>query len=131
MNLTTEKLRRYIKSMVKTDTIIIEDDNYIYFTTKDILDGIILADLGFTIEYKTEVDGYIIRATKPEWLNKNNIMNYLNLCSDVHNIEETDTHIYFNTDNIETIFDVKNLRYKYTYKEHPTTGMWRVSVCKK
>jgi hypothetical protein len=131
MNLTTEKLRKYIKSMIKTDTIIIEDDNYIYFTTKDILDGIILADLGFTIEYKTEADGYTIRATKPEWLNKNDIMNYLNICSDVHNIEETDTHIYFNTDNIETIFDIKNLGYKYTYQEHPTTGMYRVSVCKK
>ena len=131
MNLTTEKLRKYIKSMVKADTAITEDDNYIYFTTKDLLDGIILVSLGYTVEFKIEVDGYTIRATKPDWFDKNNIMNYLNICSDVHNIEETDTHIYFNTNDIETIFGVKILGYKYTYQEHPTTGMYRVSVCKK
>lgn len=131
MNLTTEKLRKYIKSIVKADTKITEDDNYIYFTTKNLLDGIILAGLGYTVDFKIEVDGYTIRATKPDWFDKNNIMNYLNICSDVHNIEETDTHIYFNTDDIETIFGVKILGYKYTYQEHPTTGMYRVSVCKK
>ena len=131
MNLTTEKLRKYIKYITKADTAIAEDDNYIYFTTKNLLDGIILAGLGYTVEFKIEVDGYTIRATKPDWFDKNNIMNYLNICSDVHNIEETDTHIYFNTDDIETIFGVKILGYKYTYQEHPTTGMYRVSVCKK
>ena len=131
MSLTTEKLRKYIKHIVKADTDITEDDNYIYFTTKDLLDGIILADLGYTVGFKIEADCYIVRATKPDWFDKNNIMDYLNICSDVHNIKETDTHIYFSTDNIETIFGVKILGYKYTYQEHPTTGVWRVSVCKK
>jgi len=131
MNLTTEKLRKYIKSTVKADTTITEDDNYIYFTTVDILDGIILANLGYTVSFKIEVDCLIIRVLKPDWFNKNNIMDYLNVCSDVHNIEETDTHIYFNTDDMETIFGIRILGYKYTYQEHPTTGMYRVSVCKK
>ena len=131
MNLTTEKLRKYIKYITKADTKTTEDDNYIYFTTKNLLDGIILASLGYTVAFKIEVDSYTIRATKPDWFDKNNIMNYLNICSDVHNIKETDTHIYFNTDDIETIFGVKILGYKYTYQEHPTTGMYRVSVCKK
>lgn len=130
MILTTEKLRKYIKHIVKADTDITEDDNYIYFTTKDLLNGIILADLGFTVGFRIEVDGYTICATKPDWFDKN-IMNYLNVCSDVHHIEETDTHIYFNTDNMDTIFDIKTLGYKYTYQEHPTTGMYRVSVHKK
>lgn len=128
MNLTTEKLREYINHMVKDIT---EDDDYIYFATDDILDGIILVDLGCTIDFKIEADHYTMRATKPDWFDKNNIMDYLNVCSDVHHIEETDTHIYFNTDDIDTIFGVKILGYKYTYREHPTTGMWRVSVCKK
>lgn len=131
MNKTTEKLREYIKNMVKADTIITEDDDYIYFTTKDALDGSILADLGFTVDLKIEADCYIVRAKKPGWFDKNNIMNYLNICSDVHNIKETDTHIYFNTDDINTIFGVQVLGYKYTYQEHPTTGMYHVSVCKK
>ena len=131
MNLTTEKLRKYIKYITKADTAIAEDDNYIYFTTKNLLDGIILASLGYTVAFKIEVDSYTIRATKPDWFDTNNIMNYLNICSDAHNIKETDTHIYFNTDDIETIFGVKILGYKYTYQEHPTTGMYRVSVCKK
>ena len=52
MNLTTEKLREYIKHTVKANTDITEDDNYIYFTTIDLLDGIILAELGFTIDFK-------------------------------------------------------------------------------
>ncbi len=131
MNKTTEKLREYIKIMVKANTTITEDDDYIYFTTKNILDGIILADLGFIVDLKIEADRYIIRAIKPDWFNKDSIMDYLNVCPDTHDIKETDTHIYFNTDNMDTIFGVKTLGYKYTYQEHPTTGMYHVSVCKK
>lgn len=131
MNLTTEKLREYIKSTGKANTDITEDDDYIYFTTRDLLDGIVLSDLGYTIGFKIVADGFIIRATKPDWFDKNNIMDYLNVCPDVHSIAETDTHIYFNTDNMNTIFGVKILEDKSTYQEYPTTGMYRVTVCKK
>ena len=130
MNLTTEKLRKYIKHIVKADKKITEDDNYIYFTTRDILDGIILADLGYTVSFKIEVDCYTVRAAKPDWFDKNNIMDYLNVCPDVHHIEETDTHIYFSTDNIETIFALKPFGHKCIYQESLATGMYRVSVCK-
>lgn len=130
MTLTNEKLREYVKHIVKTNTVITEDDDYIYFTTTDILDGIILADLGYTVEFRIEADCYTIRATKPDWFYKKDVMDYLNVCPDVHRIEETNTHIYFSTDNIETIFALKSLGHKYTYQEHLTTGMYRVSVCK-
>lgn len=131
MNLTTEKLREYIKSMVKANTDITEDDDYIYFTTRDLLNGIVLANLGYTVDFKIAADGFIIRATKPDWFDKKNIMDYLNICSDVHNIEETNTHIYFNTDDMDTIFGVGVLGYRCVYQENPATGMYRVSVFKK
>ena len=131
MNLTTEKLREYIKHTVKDDTKITEDDDYIYFTTRDLLDGFILSTLGYTVAFKIVADGYIICATKPDWFDKNNIMDYLYVCSDVYHIEETNTHIYFSTDNMDTIFGIKILGYKYTYQENPMTGICRVSVCKK
>jgi hypothetical protein len=130
MNLTTEKLREYVKHTVKPNTVITEDDDYIYFTTTDILDGIVLASVGYAVEYKIEVDCYTMRAKKPDWFDKNSIMDYLNVCPDVHYIEETDTHIYFITDSIETIFALKPFGHKCIYQESLTTGMYRVSVCK-
>lgn len=131
MYLTTEKLREYIKHIVKGNTGISEDNDYIYFRTKDMLDGIVLTKLGYTVAYRTKANHYVMRATKPEWYNKNDIVQFLTICPDVQCVEETDTHIYFDTDNIEVIFTLRDSGYKYIYQEDVTTRLFHVSVRKK